>query len=348
MESSSSNSEERELQQMQLEERQLQSNCMARFKELKTHLEFLHNINNLSVGRNRPYEIAFRIFFQEEYETFRMKMYHNLNQLQWQLESNWQKHFKDYTRHEPETYRRNLLWSLNDLDKLIDERVLKYGELQMKECEVQVLKKIEKWLNEKEIQQQESLVTESTTLEANLSTDGTALDDSSVTEGIALDASLVAKSFNDESSSAGNDAYADIGHSHNSNTTSEVHHDLFENMSVHGIQNHEQPESIPDTYVVNKNNRNVIFDLTNMEPDRGKEEHDSVDNEQQCALFASLINNLKCDVKKCNEVNREAQQANTLLKNELERYKEKEKHFAKDKSIESEYCKKIKLLNDEI
>ncbi|GKD18232.1 hypothetical protein Tco_1207390 [Tanacetum coccineum] len=55
-----------------------------------------------------------------------------------------------------------------------------------------------------------------------------------------------------------------------------------------------------------------------MEPDKGKEEHD------------------------------EAQQENALLTNELERYKKKEKHFAKDKTIESEYCKKIKLLNDEI
>ncbi|GKG14549.1 hypothetical protein Tco_0354149, partial [Tanacetum coccineum] len=166
MESSSSNSEERELQQMQLEERELHQNCMARFKELKTHLEFLQNTN-------RRFEIAFRIFFQEEYETFRMKMHHNLYQLQWQLESkylhlsnpkscldvlrtpfkkffdskevnasdfhnkSWQKHFKDYTRQEPETYRRNLLRYLNELDKLIDERVLKYGELRMKESEVQ-------------------------------------------------------------------------------------------------------------------------------------------------------------------------------------------------------------------
>ncbi|GJW01281.1 hypothetical protein Tco_1556532 [Tanacetum coccineum] len=57
--------------------------------------------------------------------------------------------------------------------------------------------------------------------------------------------------------------------------------DTFENMFAHGIQNHEQPESIPDTYVI-------------------------------------------------------------------ERYKEKEKHFAKETTIESEYCKKIKLLNEEI
>ncbi|GJR26705.1 hypothetical protein Tco_1102937 [Tanacetum coccineum] len=43
--------------------------CMAWFKELKIHLDTLHN-NKFSMGRHvRPYEIAFRIFFQEEYET---------------------------------------------------------------------------------------------------------------------------------------------------------------------------------------------------------------------------------------------------------------------------------------
>ncbi|GJY01923.1 hypothetical protein Tco_0360075 [Tanacetum coccineum] len=173
MESSSSNSKERELQQMQLEERELHQNCMAKFNELKTHLEFLQNTN-------RRYQIAFRTFFQEEHETFRLKMQHNLYQLQCQcqLESNylhlsnpkscldelrtpfknffdskevnasdfhnksWQKHFREYMSHEPKTYRHDLLWYLNDLDKLIDERVLKYGELRMKESEVQAIKEI--------------------------------------------------------------------------------------------------------------------------------------------------------------------------------------------------------------
>ncbi|GKC63506.1 hypothetical protein Tco_1096104, partial [Tanacetum coccineum] len=115
-----------------------------------------------------------------------------------------------------------------------------------------------------------------------------------------------------------------------------------------GIQRHEQPESIPDTYEVNENNSNIIYDIPNTDPDRDKEEHNDVDYEQQLAFFASLINNPKCDVEKCNEVNRKAQQANALLTNEFKRYKEKEKDFAKDMTIESEYCKKIKLLNDEI
>ncbi|GJW03706.1 hypothetical protein Tco_1562562 [Tanacetum coccineum] len=135
---------------------------------------------------------------------------------------------------------------------------------------------------------------------------------------------------------------------YDSNIVSEVHHDMFENMCVHGIQNHEQPESIPDTYVVNKNNSNIIFDIPNIDPHRDKEEHDYVDDDKKCTFFASLIDNLKCDVEKCTKVNHEAPQANALLTNELERYKKKEKHFAKDMIIESEYCNKIKLLNDEI
>nr|GEY33970.1 hypothetical protein [Tanacetum cinerariifolium] len=188
-----------------------------------------------------------------------------------------------------------------------------------------------------------SLVIEGARLEANLVTDGVALEESLVTEGITLDASLVAKESTDdyvssleqldESSSLWNNTYAkkklvdmvasdieyaDIEPSFDSDTVSEVHHDTFENVFANEIQN------------------------------RGKEEQDHVDYEQQHDLFASLINNLKCDVEKYNKVNREAKQANALLTNEIERYKEKEKHFAKEKTIKSEYCKKIKLLDEEI
>ncbi|GJS00694.1 hypothetical protein Tco_0317202 [Tanacetum coccineum] len=302
MESSSSNSKERELQQMQMEEREPHQKCLAWFTKLKTHLEFLHNINSPSVGRNGPYEIAFQIFFHEVHETFRMKMYHNLNQLQWQLE------------------RENL--HLSNPKSCLDI---------LRTPEVQAIKDIEKRLNEKEIQLQESLVTEDTALEANLSTNSSTLEASSVIEGAAKENNWM---------KAAVQGMID--------TVSEVNHDMFENVFGYGTQNHEQPEYIPDTYVVNKNNSDIKSDIPNMDPNRDKEEHDYTDHEQQRAFFASLINNLKCDVEKCNKVNREAHQANALLKNELERYKEKEKYFTKDKTIEYEYCKKIKLLNDEI
>ncbi|GJV96959.1 hypothetical protein Tco_1548536 [Tanacetum coccineum] len=214
MESSSSNLEERELQQMQLEERELHQKCLAWFKKLKSHLGKLHMF--WEVTNTRPFEIAFRILLCEEHQTFREKMYHILNQLQWQIKRDnlhscdpktrldvlrkqfkeffdskemnasdfhnkyWQKDFKDYIKWEPETYRHILL------------------------LEVQAIKEIGKWLKEREIHQQESLVTEGTTLEASsviegasleayLVTEGAALEANLVTEGITLDASLVTK-----------------------------------------------------------------------------------------------------------------------------------------------------------
>nr|GEU61224.1 hypothetical protein [Tanacetum cinerariifolium] len=158
------------------------------------------------------------------------------------------------------------------------------------------------------------------------------------------------RSSDKESTSLGNDSAADIRPSYDCDTMTEAHHsnnDTFDNTFGHGIQNHEQPESIPNTYMVNENNSNIIYDIPNIDQGRDKEEHDYVDYEQQRAFFASLINNLKCDVEKYNEVNREAQQANALLTNELERYKEKQKHFLKDKTIESEIGKEKILFGTE-
>ncbi|GJR20890.1 hypothetical protein Tco_0969417 [Tanacetum coccineum] len=267
----------------------------------------------------------------------------------------WQKNFNDGTKWEPENFRSALLRVLEELDKLIDERALKYEELRIKESEAQAIKEIAKLLKESEIQQQESLVIEGTTLEANLSTGGrimeaclsindTVIEACLITEGAVIEAYLLTKgatleaclvnkgitlndntgvmessgtasenscketpfsisedenrkSDKESSNSEGNDANADIGPSYNSDTVSEVAHDMLENMFAHEIQSHEQPESISDTYEVNKNNSNIISDIPNMDFDRNKEEHDYVDYEQQRVFFASLINNLKCDVE---------------------------------------------------
>ncbi|GJS25852.1 hypothetical protein Tco_0486472 [Tanacetum coccineum] len=227
-------------------------------------------------------------------------------------------------------------------------------------CDVQAIKEIEKRLKEIKLLHQESLVIEGTTLEACLVTKNAVLEASLVNEGIALNDNMGVtessrtKSDNnsletpfrsqdenrssdkESSSTEENNDDSNIGPSYDSDTVTKVPHsnnDIFENVFAHGIQSHEQPESIPNTYEVNENTSNIISDIPNIDPDRDKEEHDDVDYEQQHAFFASLINNLKCDVEKCNEVNREAQQANALLTNELERYKEKEKHFSKDMTI---------------
>nr|GEV59285.1 uncharacterized mitochondrial protein AtMg00810-like [Tanacetum cinerariifolium] len=155
MESLNSNSQEIELHPMYLEELQMHSNGMACFKGLESHLKTLYPISDFFVIDKRDFETAFLAFFCEEYHIFRMKMFRNLDQLQLQFErenlravnaKTCLEDFKDYTRCKPKTYRSDLLKYL--VEKFIDKRVLKYGELWMKECEVKTIEETEKTLNE--------------------------------------------------------------------------------------------------------------------------------------------------------------------------------------------------------
>ncbi|GJU06349.1 hypothetical protein Tco_1122779 [Tanacetum coccineum] len=84
MESSNSNSKERELQLTQRLAKQRHSNCMTWFEQLETHLHDLYLLNSpYAVDAFKP---AFRSFFGEEHQTFKLKMFHNLDQLRLQLE----------------------------------------------------------------------------------------------------------------------------------------------------------------------------------------------------------------------------------------------------------------------
>ncbi|GKA62046.1 hypothetical protein Tco_0761565 [Tanacetum coccineum] len=186
---------------------------------------------NFSTYRVKP---AFRSFFGEEHQTFKLKMFHNLDQLRLQLErenlhgvnaktclqalrtqfkeflaskgvnatdllnQGWQQDFKDFTRCEPSAYRRELLENLDTLEAVIHKAVITYGRLPLLFTEsfffmiqinpVQAVddrlivskssgiesennNALSKSVNETQLQQHESLVTESTTVEANLTTD---------------------------------------------------------------------------------------------------------------------------------------------------------------------------------
>ncbi|GJZ68287.1 hypothetical protein Tco_0631527 [Tanacetum coccineum] len=84
MESSNSNSKERELQLTQRLAKQRHSICMTWFEQLETHLYDLYLLNSpYAVDAFKP---AFRSFFGEEHQTFKLKMFHNLDQLRLHLE----------------------------------------------------------------------------------------------------------------------------------------------------------------------------------------------------------------------------------------------------------------------
>ncbi|GJX26131.1 hypothetical protein Tco_0232427 [Tanacetum coccineum] len=251
-------------------------------------------------------------------------MYHNLNQLQWQLKrvnfhghdsktclvvlriqlkeffdlkevnaldfnnKSWQESFKEGTKWEPEYFRSALLRVLEELDKLIDERSLKYKKLQVKESEVQSIKEIAKRLKESEIQQQESLVNEGTIMEACLSTDGTVMKACLVTEGASLEACLANKGI------ALNDNMGVTESSGTYDTVFEVPHDMFENVFAHRIQSHEQPNSISDTY------KNYEYNVNKRVRNRLSEEFELLVkniNLQLNCFEKSLVKEMKDDLK---------------------------------------------------
>ncbi|GKF91231.1 hypothetical protein Tco_0274932, partial [Tanacetum coccineum] len=93
---------------------------------------------------------AFRSFFGEEHQTFKLKMFHNLDQLRLQLEREnlhgvnaktcWQQDFEDFTHCEPSAYRRELLENLDTLEAVFHRVVNTYGVLRMKENKLNALK----------------------------------------------------------------------------------------------------------------------------------------------------------------------------------------------------------------
>ncbi|GJV03556.1 hypothetical protein Tco_1337125 [Tanacetum coccineum] len=94
-------------------------------------------------------------------------------------------------------------------------------------------------------------------------------------------------------------------------------------LEAHYIQHSEQPESINDTYVVEKVDSNVILDLSDMCDNEEKADQ----NTDKRVLIASLIANLKLDVDE-KKIQKQLKKANTSLTQELDKYK-----------LDLKYCK---------
>ncbi|GJR36000.1 hypothetical protein Tco_1211684 [Tanacetum coccineum] len=320
MESSNSNSKERELQLTQRLAKQRHSICMTWFEQLETHLHDLYLLNSpYAVDAFKP---AFRSFFGEEHQTFKLKMFHNLDQLRLQLErenlhgvnaktclqalrtqfkeflaskgvnatdllnQGWQQDFEDFTRCEPSAYRRELLENLDTLEAVIHRVVNTYGVLRMKENEAQINpvqavddslnvsksswiesenhNALSKSMNETQLQQHESLVTESTTLEANLNTDVKALDDGSV----ITESSETKSDMHDTSSSSRtyitHVVDANIRPVNDQVPSAEVHLTAPHNVLANEQKHTDQSEPRYDTYLLEKVDSNTTPDSTNM------------------------------------------------------------------------------------
>ncbi|GJW41129.1 hypothetical protein Tco_0066974 [Tanacetum coccineum] len=183
-------------------------------------LKMFHNLDQLRLQLERANLLevnprtcleALRTQFKEFFASKRVNSSEHLNQC-------WQKDFKEYTFCEPDTYRRDLLENLDTLEMVIHRAVITYGRLQLQSQDVQINpvqavddrlsvsksswiesennNALSKLVNETQLQQHESLVTESTTLEANLSIDVNALD-----VGMAVTESNGTNSYKQDTSS---------------------------------------------------------------------------------------------------------------------------------------------------
>ncbi|GJR02090.1 hypothetical protein Tco_0525074 [Tanacetum coccineum] len=284
MESSNSNSKERELQVTQRLAKQRHSHCMTWFEQLETHLRDLYlNSSSHAIAAFKP---AFHSFFGEEHHTFRLKMFHNLDQLRLQLERENLLEVNPRSCLEAPRTQRDLLETLDTLVAVIHRAVITYGRLQLQSQDVQINpvqavddrlsvskssgiefennNALSKLVNETQLQQHESLVTESTTLEANLSMDVNALDD-----GLAVTESNGTNSYKQDTSSSSGTYIthvvdADIRLVNDQVPPAEVYLTTQHNVLANELQHTDQSEPSYDTYLLEKVDSNTTPDATNM------------------------------------------------------------------------------------
>ncbi|GJT98670.1 hypothetical protein Tco_1094188 [Tanacetum coccineum] len=267
-------------------------------------VKMFHNLDQLrlQLERDNLLEVnprtcleALRTQFKEFFASKRVNSSEHLNQC-------WQKDFKEYMFCEPDTYRRDLLENLDTLEAVIHRAVITYGRLQLQSQDVQInpvqavddslIVSKSSWIesennnalstsvNETQLQQHESLVTESTTLEVNLNTDVKALDAGSV----ITESSRTKSDKHDTSSNLRtyitHDVDADIRPVNDQVPFAEVQLTAQHNVLANEQQHTEQSEPIYDTYLLEKVDSNTTPDSTNM-CHRGGEidqdaEHDQV------------------------------------------------------------------------
>ncbi|GJV94443.1 hypothetical protein Tco_1546020 [Tanacetum coccineum] len=351
MESSNSNSKEREPQLTQRLIKQSHSYCLAWFEQLETHLRDLY-LNSSSHAID-AFKLTFHSFFDEEHQTFRLKMFHNLNQLRLQLEREnlfkvnprtclealrtqfkeffaskrvnssehlnqcWQKDFKEYMFCEPDTYRCYLLENLHTLEAVIHRAVITYGRLQLQSQDVQINpvqavddrlsvsksswiesennNALSKLVNETQLQQHESLVTESTTLESNLSMDVNVLD-----VGLAVTESNGTNSYKQDTSSSSGTYIthvmdADIRPVNDQVLFDEVHLTAQHNVLANEQQHTDQSEPSYGTYLLEKVNSDTLPDSTNISHKGGEIDQDAEQDQVKSPL-------LKAEFLKTNDM----------------------------------------------
>ncbi|GJX08750.1 hypothetical protein Tco_0196682 [Tanacetum coccineum] len=153
MEFSFSNSDKRDLQQLQERMTKTRKDCSVYFELIKKHSKYLLTIRRNGWGAEEGFNRAIQRYFGHKRDTFSHKLSYNIDNLQRQIEKEYLRKCFTVLRTQFETF-----FTLK---------------------QVRAIKDIEKRLNESKMQTQEGMVSEGITLDAGFdseaSTDGNTL-----------------------------------------------------------------------------------------------------------------------------------------------------------------------------
>ncbi|GJX02522.1 RNA-directed DNA polymerase, eukaryota, partial [Tanacetum coccineum] len=99
----------------------------------------------------------------------------------------------------------------------------------------------------------------------------------------------------------------------------EAHYNFMANIQER--HHSEQPESINDTHVVEKDNSNVIPDSPNMCDNDNQVDQNAKECDDERVVLANLIANLKLDTDENKKIQKQLKKANTSLSHELQECK---------------------------
>ncbi|GJX21757.1 hypothetical protein Tco_0226202 [Tanacetum coccineum] len=271
MESLNSNSQERELYQLQQMQHKAKESCMKSFRLLQSHLQVL-SYNDLKI--NGCLERAFATLFEQDVQTFTGIMLLNLDQLEKQLDKDefqgdrsmaafcvinkqfqmfidtqftWdydsqmtEKYFAEYTGIEVKQFRETLLLHMGNVKKSLAERT-------------RHKRQYDRRMNERQMQSRESKVVSSKALDASL-----VVTECSGTKSDKHDTSSSSRTYITHA------VDVDIRPVNDQVPFAEVQLTAQHNVPANEQQHTEQSEPIYDTYLLEKVDSNNTPDSTNM------------------------------------------------------------------------------------
>ncbi|GJT44085.1 hypothetical protein Tco_0952800 [Tanacetum coccineum] len=242
MESLNSNSQKREMHQLQLMQNNAKETCTISFRLLHSHLKALLNNDSKGTSIEGGFERAFATLFEQDVQTFTRTMFMFLySRFSFDTDEGLmiRKYFIAYTKTDVPLFHDKLVQHMESLRESIQERAKHKREYDRR-------------MNDKMMQSKEGKVYSSKALDVGL---------------------VVTKSNETESerhvssSRSGKDTYAedaDINSVNDKQPMVEVQLFVEHNIRASEQQHSEQSESVYDTYLLEKVDRNTIAKSTDM------------------------------------------------------------------------------------